>query len=623
MFVVRIMKYIWKTLNFVRDVCFNLIFLLIILLSISGYYGLKSMQKETVKPQRGALIVDLEGTVVDNTLYNDEIYQLRNELYGKKIDNSRQNSLFELTEKIAQATVDPNITSMVLKLDNFTGTSLESLQYIGKYLHLFSQANKPIYALGSHFNQSQYYLASYADKVYLTPQGSVNLYGLSATNLYYKTLFDNLKINTHVFRVGTYKSAIEPFIRDDMSKEAKENTTRWLSLMWSNYLTDVTEQRNRVEDKSPKPLVPATDVLLARLQQAKGSMTQYALDNGLVDGIKSDYQFATTLEQAFKQHDQVSIYDYKLAKDFVSDSDNIYTATDKKPLIAVVFVNGTIADGETSDGVAGSQDIVEQLKNIRHNPSIQAVVLRVNSPGGSVTASEAIRSELEALRENAIPVVVSMGGMAASGGYWISTASDYIVANANTITGSIGIFGIIPTFEKSLAHVGVYSDGVTTSPLAKNSLTEDLPDEMNKLMQMNIDDGYHSFISLVADSRKMSLDQVNKIAQGQVWLGQEAKQNGLVDQLGDFDDAVTMAATLAKLSDYRIDWQKPKTTWFNALFSNMVTLLPKTIALSAVEIFSNQLPQVKQLQQGVSLWNKFATDPQNRYIYCLNCADVK
>ena len=549
--------------------------------------------------------MDIEGVVVDNSLYSDEMYELQNKIYGKRVNLSRENSLFDLVQKISQATSDPNINNMVLKLDNFVGADMSTLQYIGKYLDKFKAANKPIYAIGSNFNQSQYYLASYANKIYLTPLGAVNVFGLSANNLYYKTLLDNLKINTHVFRVGTYKSAIEPFIRDNMSEEARGNASRWLNLMWNNYLNDISTERK----KAATQLVPPADKMLSELKSVNGNMAQYALTNGLIDAITSEFDF----ELDVKIKHKVSIYNYQL-KEEVEESN-------KEPKIAVVFVNGTITDGANNSNIAGSQDIVKQLRDIRKNlnkNNIQAVVLRVNSPGGSVDASEAIRSELETLHRYQIPIVVSMGGMAASGGYWISTASDYIVASPNTITGSIGIFGIIPTFENSLSHIGVYNDGVSTSPLANSSLTQSLSAEMEQFIQMNIDNGYSTFISLVAKNRNMTIEQVDQIAQGQVWLGSEASKNGLVDKLGDFDDAIDMAATLANISDYQIDWQKPEGSWFNALYSDMIAMMPKSTA----EVFFEQIPEVKQIKQQISVWDKFK-DVQNRYIYCLNCADIR
>ncbi|OCG23860.1 signal peptide peptidase SppA [Gilliamella sp. wkB108] len=607
MFVLSFFKTIWKIINLIREIFLNLIFLIIIILIFSAISLVKEAQKQEIVPQKGALVLDIEGVIVDNSLYSDNIYALQNKIYGKSVNIARENSLFVLTQKIAQATKDPNIKSIILKLDNFVGADMSSLQYIGKYLTKFSNAKKPIYAIGSNFNQSQYYLASYADEIYLKPQGAVNVFGLSASNLYYNTLLKNLKVNTHVFRVGTYKSAVEPFLRDNMSEEAKSNTTRWLTLMWNSYLNDISSQRKRPAAQ----LVATPAEMLSQLKAANGSMSQYALSNGLVDVIASSYEF----ELEMSHTNEVSIYDYQLKKQQKDESDD---EKSDKPIIAVVFVNGTITSGESSSNVAGSLDIVNQLRKIRSNLNIGAVVLRVNSPGGSVEASEAIREELEAIRDNQIPVVVSMGGMAASGGYWVSTASDFIFASPTTITGSIGIFGIIPTFEKSLSHIGVYSDGVTTSPLSKSNLAEDLPDEMSQLIQINIENGYNTFISLVAQARHMSSEQVDKIAQGQVWLGIEANKNGLVDKLGDFDDAVEMAATLAHLTDYKIDWQKPETKWFNVLTSDIVAALPKSTA----SILFEQLPEVKQLQQQVSLWDKFH-DIQNRYIYCLNCADVR
>ena len=605
MSALSVIKSIWKIINLIREIFLNLVFLIIILLIFSGIALIKEVNKQDVIPQSGTLIMDLEGVVVDNSLYSDEIYEIQDKIYGKRVNLSRENSLFDLVQKISQATSDPNIKSLVLKLDNFVGADMSSLQYIGKYLTKFKAANKPIYAIGSNFNQSQYYLASYANKIYLTPLGAVNVFGLSANNLYYKTLLENLKVNTHVFRVGTYKSAIEPFIRDNMSEEARSNTSRWLNLMWNNYLVDISQERK----KAPSQLVPLPENMLSELKAANGNMAQYALSNGLIDTIATNQEF----EQEINIKNRVSIYDYQLKEKVMP--------TSKEPKIAVVFVNGTITNGENSSNVAGSQDIVEQLRKIRKNlnkNNIQAVILRVNSPGGSVDASEAIRNELEALRSYQIPVVVSMGGMAASGGYWISTASDYIVASPNTITGSIGIFGIVPTFENSLSHIGVYNDGVSTSPLANRSLTQNLSSEMNQFIQMNIDNGYHTFISLVAKARNMTTEQVDNIAQGQVWLGSEGSKNGLVDKLGDFDDAIEMAATLANISDYQIDWQKQEGNWLNAFYSDMIAMMPKSTA----EVLFEQIPEIKQIKQQVSFWDKFQ-DGQNRYIYCLNCADIR
>lgn len=605
-------KYIWKTINVIREIFLNLLFFVIILMLIgllSDSSGTRSTQ------QNGVLILDIEGIIVDVTTNDQELYNITKKLNNDKPDLTRENSLFELTQKIDQATGDPGIKGIILKLDNFAGADLPALQYLVKYLIAFKNTGKPIYAVGSSFDQKQYYLASIADEIYLISQGSVSLYGFATNNFYFKTLFDNLKINTHVFRVGTYKSAIEPFIRDDMSDAAKQNTTRWLTTMWDNYLHEIADYRGLETDD----LVPAPKVMLSRLKSVSGSMSEYALDNGIVDKVLSSYQANTILDSSFNYAPQLSIYNYQLFPNRMrSFSNQLSSSKVSKPLIAVVFVDGTISNGKSGSNVAGSDTIANQLREIGNNNNVHAVVLRINSPGGGVYASEAIRSEIVSLRQKDIPVVVSMGGMAASGGYWIATQSDYIIANPNTITGSIGIFGVIPTFEKSLAHIGVYTDGVSTSPLADINIAQDLPDEVNQLIQMNIENGYDNFVSLVAESRMMSYDNVDLIAQGQVWLGQEAKSIGLVDQLGDFDDAVVKAAELAGLSEYTIDWQKQESSLLTELFGSYSALLPK----SALELIYQQLPASHQLQQHIAFWDNL-TDPQNRYVYCLNCSDIK
>ena len=605
-------KLIWKGINLIREITLNLFFLFIVLIIISSVTLFNNPQSQyPTSSQEGILVLDIEGSIVDSTHYEQDVYKLINKINGgKKVDHQRENSLFELAYKIEQAAYDPNIKGMVLKLDDFVYADLPSLQYIGKYLEEFRTTHKPIYAIGSQYNQMQYYLASFADKIYLLNQGTVSLYGLSSTGLYYKELLDNLKVNTHIFRVGTYKSAIEPFTRNDMSNEARENLTRWTNIMWKNYLADISEQAGLDEDE----LVPSAQDLLARVK-ASGSLTQYALDHDIVDEVVSYSQFKTQLKDTLFNYPDISIYDYSLNPSAMQSFTN--EAITNQSLIAVVFVNGTLAKGNNEINIAGSDTITKQLSDITNNPNIEAVVVRVNSPGGSVFASESIRSELAALRNKHIPVVISMGGMAASGGYWISTESDYIIASPNTITGSIGIFGIVPTFEDSLSHIGIHADGVSTSPLANASLVQPLSPEYSGLIQMNIESGYNEFLNLVASSRNMTPEQVDAIAQGQVWLGEEAQTIGLVDQLGNFDDAIKKAASLAGLTHYQIDWQKPKTDFFQSLLSDYSAVLPK----SMVEVVYHQLPISQQLTKQITLLDQL-NDPQNRYVYCLNCASV-
>lgn len=600
--ICSVLRMTWKTLNVVREIVLNVFFLIFVLLVWAGYTLLTDKEPSNVYKQQGLLVMDIQGTIVDNPYYDQDFYLLRSKLYGNDVDLRRENSLFDITSKLSQAADDKNITGLVLKLDHFVGTDIPSLQYIGKYLTKFKKANKPIYAVSTSYNKAQYYLASFANTIYLPSQGAVDLYGFSTNGLYYKSLLDKLKITPHIFRVGTYKSAVEPFIRDGMSDKARENTRRWLNALWNNYTYDIAKNRNmRARD-----LFPDADLTVLRVKEAEGNLANYARENHLVDVIKPRYQFEQDIKKQFGNIQRLSIYNYLL-----------YNDTNKtKPEIGIVFVNGTLVDGNNNASNAGNYTITKQLRQLRKNRNTKAVIIRVNSPGGSVTASEDIRTEIEALRQRNVPVIISMGGMAASGGYWISTASDYIVASPNTLTGSIGIFGIIPTIENTLANIGVHSDGVATSSLADINIMRSLPEQYQQLTQLSINNGYRTFLNLVANARKINIKEVDKIAQGQVWLGQEAKLIGLVDQLGDFDDAVVKAAELAKLRTYRLNWLRPQSSWLNSFFLDISSKL----SVSATKLIFQQLSMSRDYTQQAELWNNL-TDPQYRYSYCLNCTN--
>ena len=313
-----------------------------------------------------------------------------------------------------------------------------------------------------------------------------------------------------------------------------------------------------------------------------------------------------------KNYSAVSYYDYTLK-----------TPADTGDSIGVVFANGAIMDGEETPGNVGGDTTAAQIREARLDPKVKAIVLRVNSPGGSVSASEVIRAELAAAKAAGKPVVVSMGGMAASGGYWISTPANYIVANPSTLTGSIGIFGVINTVENSLDSIGVHTDGVATSPLADISITKALPSEVQQMMQLSIENGYKRFITLVADARKTTPEQIDKIAQGHVWTGQDAKANGLVDSLGDFDDAVAKAAELAKLKQWHIEYYQDEPTFVDMVMDSMSgsvrAMLPEAIQAMLPAPLASAASVVKTESDKLAAFN----DPQNRYAFCLTCANVR
>ena len=469
-------------------------------------------------------------------------------------------------------------------------------------------------ATGDSYSQGQYYLASFANKIWLSPQGTVDLHGFATNGLYYKSLLDKLKVTTHVFRVGTYKSAVEPFIRDDMSPEARDADSRWIGELWQNYLATIAANRQI----QPNQVFPGAAALLAGLQQNGGDTAKYALDNKLVDALGSSAEVEKSLTKQFgwskkdKNYSAISFYDYQLNK-----------RSEQGDAIAVVFANGAIMDGEETPGNVGGDTTASQIREARLDPKVKAIVLRVNSPGGSVSASEVIREELAAAKAAGKPVVVSMGGMAASGGYWISTPANYIMANPSTLTGSIGIFGVINTVEESLSSIGVHTDGVATSALADVSVTKALPQEVQQLMQLTIENGYQRFINLVAQSRNKTPEQINSIAQGHVWTGQDAKANGLVDSLGDFDDALHKAAELAKLKQWHADFYQDEPTFMDTVFASMTgsvrAMLPEAIQAYIPAPVVQAASAVKTETDKLAAFN----DPRHRYAFCLTCGDVR
>ncbi|AXK24514.1 signal peptide peptidase SppA [Serratia marcescens] len=611
--IAGIFRWTWRLLNFIRELILNLFLVLLILVGVGIYLSFQSSSTSTA-PARGALLVDLSGVVVDQPSVNNRVRQWGRELLGASSSRLQENSLFDVVDSIRKAKDDKNITGMVLQLNDFVGADQPSLRYIGKALREFRDSGKPIFAIGDSYNQTQYYLASYANKVFLSPQGAVDLHGFATNNLYYKSLLDMLKVTTNIFRVGTYKSAVEPLIRDDMSPAAREADSRWIGGLWQNYLETVAANRQL----TPQQLFPGAAGVLSGLQAAGGDTARYALDNKLVDELASRTAIENQLVKTFGWDKQVndfnaiSIYDYQPKPD-----------ANQGGKIAVVFANGAIMDGPQTPGNVGGDTTAAELRQARLDPAVKAVVFRVNSPGGSVSASEVIRSELAAVRAAGKPVVVSMGGMAASGGYWVSTPADYIIASPSTLTGSIGIFGIINTYEKTLDTLGVHTDGVATSPLADIAVTKALPQEFSQMMQLNIENGYKNFLDLVAKSRKMTPQQVDQIAQGHVWLGSDAKANGLVDQLGDFDDAVKKAAELAKLQQWQLDWFVDTPSLSDMVLSqfgvSIHAMLPAAIQAMLPAPLASVANAVKE-QPG--LFNNL-NDPQNRYAICLTCGDVR
>lgn len=607
--IARILSHVWRGLNFIRVLILNLMVMLIVVFcfALIWIYNKSSVPANTDLNKPTVLKVDLKGMLVDKPVSGmNLVSELQNRLLKSGNSSAIENSIFQLADTLNNATYDKNINSIVLDLNQFVGADQTSLKYIGKRLSAFRQHGKMIYAYSENYSQSQYYLASFANKIYLGYQGSIDLHGFASNHLYFKNLLDKAGVNAHIFRVGTYKSAVEPYLRNDMSAEARQADSRWINQLWDSYLQTVANNRNL----TPEQLFPASDVIVKNLTALQGDSAAYAVKYKLVDQLISRTEFEKIMAEKVgsdaetHSYRAISIYDYH-------DSDY-----PRKGNIAVIIANGVIIDGQGRDSETGSDTLTDQINQATHDDKIKGIILRVNSPGGSITASEQIRESVSAARTAGKPVVVSMGGMAASGGYWISTPANWIVASPTTLTGSIGIFGIINTVENLLGKVGVNTDGVATSPFADISTTKVLPEPAVRLIQLSVQHGYQRFISLVAKSRHKTFQQIDAIAQGHVWTGFDAKNIGLVDQLGDFDDAVNKMQLLAHI-------QKPQLVFYNKTPTLLGSVIEQINSASMLHL-QNLLPApIKMTLQSLALQPSLSTSrlsAQNIYAICQDCS---
>lgn len=607
-FISMLFKGLWKLLSFIRIALVNLVFLA----SIGAIYFLYTSAETPVPtvPTKSALILNISGPVVEQSSYVNPMDSVTGSLFGQ--DLPRENVLFEIVDTIRHAKDDSKVSGIVLALSDMPETNLTKLRYIAKALNEFKASGKPIYAVGDMYNQSQYYLASYADKIYLSPDGAVMLKGYSAYSMYYKTLLENLDVNTHVFRVGTYKSAIEPFVRDNMSEAAKESASRWLGQLWGSYIDDVASNRQL----PPDALTPDMDKFLALLKKNNGDLAALSLNVGLVDTLATRQQVRKALVEVFGSNGEDSYNHVDYYQYLTTMAPNFNLANDD---IAVVVASGAIMDGSQPRGTVGGDTIAALLRQARTDDKVKAVVLRVDSPGGSAFASEVIRNEVDALKEAGKPVVVSMSSLAASGGYWISMSADSIVAQPTTLTGSIGIFSVITTFEKGLNKLGIYTDGIGTSPFSDVGITTGLSDGAAEAFQMGIEHGYSRFIGLVSQSRDIPLQQVDDIAQGRVWTGQDALNLGLIDKIGDFDDAVALAAQLADIEQYNVYWVEEPLSPAQQFIQDVMSQVQVELGFDVSSYLPSALqPVANKMLQDADMLQSF-NDPKGYYAFCLNC----
>jgi protease-4 len=530
---------LWAAMNFTRRLFFNLLFfgfaLVLLLAAIGGGHGRPLLQRTT-------LVIAPEGRLVEQ-FTSDPVSRALSRTLGD--DGAGEVQLRDLLRAIDAARDDKRIERVLLRTDRLQFSGYASIREVAAALARLRASGKQVVAFGENFDQNQYLLAAQANEVYLDPMGGLTMEGLARYRQYYREgLQDKLGVDVHLFRVGEYKSAAEPYILDAASPASKEADLYWMNDIWQRYLGDIA----RVRKVSAQQLADNIDTLPQGIDAAHGDLAQYALQHKLVDGLKTEQDIDDLLAKR-------GVADDNADDGFREVSFDAYLAhldrglqLDERPQVAVVVAEGEIAGGKQPPGSVGGESTSDLLREARDDDHVKAVVLRVNSPGGEVFASEQIRREVEAVKAAGKPVVVSMGDVAASGGYWISMNADRIYADPSTITGSIGIFGLIPTIPRTLEKIGVHTDGVGTTRFAGAfDITRPLDPEVGQMIQSVIDKGYRDFTGRVAQARGRSVADIDAIARGRVWSGAEAKERGLVDTFGGLEDAIADAAARAKL----------------------------------------------------------------------------
>jgi len=595
-----------------------LFFLGIFLNVMSGFAG--NNDKPTMTIQDGsALLLNLNGVLVEQAEEVNPYEVLLEEAYGRS--EPAQIEVHDVVETIRSAKTDSRIKAIVLDLGSLqvSSSSASKMHYIADELRAFKASGKPVIAVGDYYSQDQYLLAANADKIYMNDYGNLVIYGYGRYGTYMKSFLEKLKITSHVFRVGTFKSAVEPYIRDDMSPEAKEANRAYLDVLWREYVKAVETARGLPAGAVENYANNFGEIM----RGVNGDMAQAALDTGLVDELKSRAEINNMLMDAFgktrdgKSFKHVSYRRYLTSLDGPED--------DADPNIAVVTVAGVIIDGEAPVGqAAGGDTVAAQLKKARLDDKVKAVVVRVDSPGGSAFASDIIRDEILAIKAAGKPVIASMGSLATSGGYWVSAPADEIWASPTTITGSIGIFGFFTTFENTAAEVGVFTDGVGTTSLSPIVATGigPLPDNIADIIQQSTENGYDRFLGVVSEGRGMSKSDVDSIGQGRVWIGERAKDLRLVDKLGSYDEAIASAAALAKLEKYDVITYEDKRTPFEKMFlsGGASAKLMAMLGLEEPRVrpATGLTKLVKKAEEQIEFYDQF-NDPNAIYARCITC----
>jgi len=603
----RLLGFIWGSITWLRVALLNLIFIALIL----AIFTSMGTQELATMPEQTALRISPSGFLVDQYSYTDPLTQILEQSSQEKAETR----VLDVIEALRRAQQDDRVSSLVLELNHLLGGGLSKLEEIGAALQDFKSSGKPIIAISDSYSQDQYYLASFADEVVLNPMGAVLVTGYSSYRNYFKDALDKLSLNYHVFRAGTYKDAVEPFLQNKMSEVSREHNRLWLDDLWGTYLERV-EMIRQLEAGSLNDYINNIDQHMTRVG---GDTAQLALELGLVDKLSSATELRTELIEKFG-HDEQDNYQALDYWDYLDLTDAEQPHHSDK--IGLLVASGIILDGEQPNGNIGSDTFSQLIRDARKNKNIKALVVRIDSGGGSAFASEVIRQELQATRDAGIPVVVSMGSVAASGGYWMAMASDEVWATPTTITGSIGVFSAFPTLEKSLSKLGIHTDGLATTELAGAlRLDRELSPLAAGVLQQGVNHVYQQFLALVATARNSTPTQVNQIAQGRVWTGNAALRLGLVDQLGSLSDAINAAAKFANLSQFEVEEVRKPLTPSELFAQQLAQEFNARVALdtSKVQWFTSLNTLLAPLTQHLSPQQRVWLDARAIQASCVGC----
>ena len=607
-FLRRLFGGLWNGLDFTRRLVVNLVFLFILVLVISAMFG----GGDAALKQDTTLVLEPKGEIVEQYSGSPADVALSKAL-GEEVPETQLRDILTVLEEAAK---DDKITQVLFKLDAFSGAGVSTLREVGRAIDEFKKSGKKIIAYGEYMDQAGYYLAAHGDEIYIHPDGMVLLEGLGRYRNYYRSALDKIGVQMHVFRVGTYKSAVEPYLLDGPSDAARESDSYWLEDVWTVFLEDVAKAR-KLEVANLRSMI---DELPQRITAVNGDTAQLAISEKLVDGLKTSDELRAMLIASGAKDDEEETFRQISFSNYLKRFPAPIAVGDAKQ-VGVIVAQGEIVGGKQPQGMIGGKSTSDLVRQAREDKNIKAVVLRVDSPGGSGFDSELIRREIELTRAAGKPVVVSMGDVAASGGYWISMTSDAIYAEPTTITGSIGIFGLFPDASKTMDNLGLHTAGTTTTWLAGAiDPRRPLDPRIGEVLQSVINAGYQDFIGKVASNRGKTPEEIDVIGQGRVWSGNQALERGLVDKLGGLKDAIANAAERAKLGeDFQLVYVEKELTGFEKFMTSFSSRARSMVQSSVSDALlpSWMQPQLAaEVARDMAILNGWEKRPMATYAYC-------